>query len=263
MKEYVAIIIDDEKNIREALTTLLEQYCPEIRVCGTADSASEGRKLLEANNVDFIFLDISMPREDGFAFLRSISNNDYGIIFATAHQEHALRALKANAIDYLLKPIHPVELKEAVAKAIRNQELRRNHSEIQTVFNQSLDNLQENIQSKNNHVTRITVAEQFGFRIVNTDEIIYLEADSNYTTLYLADGKRIIATRTLGEFEKILDDRFFRTHKSVIININFLLGYSSYQGSTVEMKNGANLIISRRKVLELRDRINYISNTNL
>jgi len=263
MKEYVAIIIDDEKNIREALTTLLEQYCPEIRVCGTADSASEGRKLLEANNVDFIFLDISMPREDGFAFLRSISNNDYGIIFATAHQEHALRALKANAIDYLLKPIHPVELKEAVAKAIRNQELRRNHSEIQTVFNQSLDNLQENIQSKNNHVTRITVAEQFGFRIVNTDEIIYLEADSNYTTLYLADGKRIIATRTLGEFEKILDDRFFRTHKSVIININFLLGYSSYQGSTVEMKNGANLIISRRKVLELRDRINNISHTNL
>ena len=263
MKEFTAIIIDDEKNIREALTTLLEQYCPEIRVCGTADSASEGRKLLEANEVDFIFLDISMPREDGFAFLRSISNNDYGIIFATAHQEHALRALKANAIDYLLKPIHPVELKEAVAKAIRNQELRRNHSEIQTVFNQSLDNLQENIQSKNNHVTRITVAEQFGFRIVNTDEIIYLEADSNYTTLYLADGKRIIATRTLGEFEKILDDRFFRTHKSVIININFLLGYSSYQGSTVEMKNGANLIISRRKVLELRDRINYISNTNL
>ena len=263
MKEFTAIIIDDEKNIREALTTLLEQYCPEIRVCGTADSASEGRKLLEANEVDFIFLDISMPREDGFTFLRSISNKDYGIIFATAHQEHALRALKANAIDYLLKPIHPVELKEAVAKAIRNQELRRNHSEIQTVFNQSLDNLQENIQSKNNHVTRITVAEQFGFRIVNTDEIIYLEADSNYTTLYLADGKRIIATRTLGEFEKILDDRFFRTHKSVIININFLLGYSSYQGSTVEMKNGANLIISRRKVLELRDRINYISNTNL
>ncbi len=263
MKEFTAIIIDDEKNIREALTTLLEQYCPEIRVCGTADSASEGRKLLEANEVDFIFLDISMPREDGFAFLRSISNKDYGIIFATAHQEHALRALKANAIDYLLKPIHPVELKEAVAKAIRNQELRRNHSEIQTVFNQSLDNLQENIQSKNNHVTRITVAEQFGFRIVNTDEIIYLEADSNYTTLYLADGKRIIATRTLGEFEKILDDRFFRTHKSVIININFLLGYSSYQGSTVEMKNGANLIISRRKVLELRDRINYISNTSL
>mgnify|MGYP002350951452 FL=1 len=263
MKEFTAIIIDDEKNIREALTTLLEQYCPEIRVCGTADSASEGRKLLEANEVDFIFLDISMPREDGFTFLRSISNKDYGIIFATAHQEHALRALKANAIDYLLKPIHPVELKEAVAKAIRNQELRRNHSEIQTVFNQSLDNLQENIQSKNNHVTRITVAEQFGFRIVNTDEIIYLEADSNYTTLYLADGKRIIATRTLGEFEKILDDRFFRTHKSVIININFLLGYSSFQGSTVEMKNGANLIISRRKVLELRDRINYISNTNL
>jgi len=261
MKEYAAIIIDDEKNIREALATLLQQYCPEIRVCGTAESASEGRKLLEENRVDFIFLDISMPREDGFTFLRSIPTNDYGIIFATAHQEHALRALKANAVDYLLKPIHPVELKEAVSKAIRNLELRQNYSEIRSVFNQSLDNLQENIQSRNKHISRITVAEQFGFRIVNTEELIYLEADSNYTSLHLADGKRIIATRTLGEFEKMLDERFFRIHKSIIINLNYLLGYSSYQGNTVEMKDGTNLTISRRKVLELRDRIIQFSNT--
>lgn len=262
MKEYAAIIIDDEKNIREALTTLLEQYCPEIRVCGTAGSASEGRRLLEENEVDFIFLDISMPREDGFTFLRSIPYNDYGIIFATAHQEHALRALKANAIDYLLKPIHPVELKEAVAKAISNQEMKRNYAEVRSVFNQSFDNFQENIQSKNKPISKITVADQFGFRIVNTDELIYLEADSSYTTLYLTEGKRIIATRNMGEFEKILDDRFFRIHKSVIINLNFLLGYSSHQGNTVEMKDGTNLIISRRKVLELRDKISNFPNSS-
>jgi two-component system, LytTR family, response regulator len=262
MKEYAAIIIDDEKNIREALCTLLEQYCPEIRVCGTAGSASEGRKLLEENEVDFIFLDISMPREDGFTFLRSIPYNEYGIIFATAHQEHALRALKANAIDYLLKPIHPVELKEAVDKAISNWEMRRNYSEVRNVLNQSFDNFQENIQSKNKHISKITVTEQFGFRIVNTEELMYLEADSNYTNLHLTDGKKIIATRNMGEFEKILDDRFFRIHKSIIINLNFVMAYSSYQGNTVEMKDGSNLIISRRKVLELRDRIIQFSNTS-
>jgi len=145
MKEYAAIIIDDEKNIREALVILLGQYCPEIHVCGTAASASEGRKLLDSEDVDFIFLDISMPREDGFAFLRSIPGNNYGVIFATAHQEFALRALKANAIDYLLKPINPFELKEAVNKAISYHELRLNHKEVREVYHQSLDNLQDHI----------------------------------------------------------------------------------------------------------------------
>jgi len=262
MKEYAAIIIDDEKNIREALLILLRQYCPEINVCGTADSASEGRKLLESNKVDFIFLDISMPREDGFAFLRSIPSNNYGVIFATAHQEHALRALKANAVDYLLKPINPLELKEAVNKAIYNHELRQNYTEISDVYHQSLHNLQENMQSKNNHVTKLTVTEQFGFRIVNVEDLIYMQADSNYTVLYLNDGLKIVATRTLGEFEKLLEGTaFFRIHKSTIINLNFLSGYSSYQGNFAVLKDGTQLIISRRKLLEFREKVKQFSNT--
>ena len=262
MKEYAAIIIDDEKNIREALSILLGQYCPEIHVCGTADSANEGRKLLENNKVDFIFLDISMPREDGFAFLRSIPGNNYGVIFATAHQEHALRALKANAVDYLLKPINPFELKEAVNKAIYNHELRRNYSEIRDVYQKSLHNLQENIQSKRNQVTKLTVIEQFGFRIVNVADLIYLQADSNYTVLNLTGGQRIVATRTLGEFEKLLEGTgFFRIHKSTIINLNFLSAYSSYQGNFAELKDGTQLIISRRKLLEFREKVKQFSNT--
>ena len=120
MKKYRAIIIDDEKNVREVLQLLLFQYCKEVEVVALASSAAEGRELLQKHSIDFIFLDISMPREDGFAFLRSIPSNNYGVIFATAHQEHALRALKANAVDYLLKPINPLELKEAVNKAIYN-----------------------------------------------------------------------------------------------------------------------------------------------
>jgi len=262
MKEYAAIIIDDEKNIREALVILLGQYCPEIHVCGTAASASEGRQLLDSEEVDFIFLDISMPREDGFAFLRSIPGNNYGVIFATAHQEYALRALKANAIDYLLKPINPLELKEAVNKAIKYHELRLNYKDVREVYHQSLDNLQDQIQSKNGQLTRITVTEQFGFRIVDVEDLIYLQADSNYTVLHLKGGKQLVATRTLGEFEKLLEGIvFYRIHKSTILNLNFLSGYISYQGNFAELKDGTLLNISRRKLLEFREKVKQFSNT--
>jgi len=233
-------------------------------VCGTAASASEGRLLLKNEKVDFIFLDISMPGEDGFAFIRSIENRNYGIIFATAHQEHALRALRANAIDYLLKPISPFELQDAVKKAIFNHELRQSYKEAREVYNQSLDNLQDNIQMKNGSLTRITIVEQFGFRIVNVEDLIYLEADNNYTTLHLRDGKKIVATRTLGEFEKLLESiSFYRIHKSTIINLNFLTGYTSYQGNFAELKDGTILNISRRKLIEFREKVQKFSNTTV
>ncbi|MFA5973680.1 MAG: LytTR family DNA-binding domain-containing protein [Lentimicrobiaceae bacterium] len=260
MKEYTAIIIDDEKNIREALSTLLSQYCPEIRLCGIAGSASEGRKLLDNNMVDFIFLDISMPKEDGFAFLRSIPSNNYGVIFATAYQEHALRALKANAVDYLMKPINPFELQEAVKKAILNHELRRSYSRIQEVYNQSLNNLQEHLQSKNDLLTKLTIPDKSGFRLVNVSELIYLQADDNYTVLYLTGDRKILSTRTLGEFEKILEGpEFFRIHKSTIINLNFLVGYSSFQGNFAELIDGSRLDISRRKLPEFREKVKHYS----
>jgi len=260
MKEYSAVIIDDEKNIREALSILLSQYCPDIHICGIAGSAAEGRKLLENNKVDFIFLDISMPKEDGFAFLRSIPSKNYGVIFATAYQEYALRALKANAVDYLMKPINPFELQEAVKKAIYNHELRRSYSEFQDVYNQSLNNLQEQMQSKNTLVTKLTIPDKLGFRLVNVAELIYMEADDNYTILYLTGDRKILATRTLGEFEKILEGpEFLRIHKSTLINLNFLAGYSSFQGNFAELKNGSRLDISRRKLPEFREKVKHYS----
>ena len=260
MKSYSTIIIDDEKNISEALSILLSQYCPEIYLCGIAGSASEGRKLLESNKVDFIFLDISMPKEDGFAFLRSIPGNTYGVIFATAYQEHALRALKANAVDYLLKPINPFELQEAVKKAIYSHELRRSHLEMQEVYTQSLNNLHEHLQSKNNLLTKLTIPDKLGFRLVNVAEVMYLQADDNYTVLYLTGDRKIIATRTLGEFEKMLESpEFLRIHKSTIINLSFLVGYSSFQGNFAELKDGSRLDISRRKLPEFREKVKQYS----
>ncbi|MBS4061173.1 MAG: response regulator transcription factor [Bacteroidetes bacterium] len=260
MKTYNAIIIDDEYHIREAMRILLDQNCPEVRLCGIAASAEEGRALLHNNAIDLIFLDISMPREDGFDFLNSISAADYAVIFVTAFQEFALKALKANAVDYILKPVNSNELKEAVEKAIEYLEMRKSNSKAMHVYNDSISNLTEQIKTQKPCVEKITVPEQFGFRIVKVIEIMYLQADSNYTILHFSGLNKIVATRSLSDFEKILDGPdFFRIHKSTLINLRFLNAYSSYQGNFAELTDGTRLSISRRKVQEFKDAVAHIS----
>lgn len=262
MKKYRAIIIDDERNVREVLDLLLQQYCREVEVVGLASSAAEGRILLNKHEIDFIFLDISMPKEDGFTFLSSIRKENYCTIFVTASEDFALKALKANAIDYLLKPITPADLIEAVNKAIVHFELHQSLDNQKKVYRESLENLNENISHGSRNITRITVSEQFGFQLVNTADIMYLEADSNYTILHLKDLKKIVATRTMGDFEKILDQpEFFRIHKSIIININYLRAYSSYQGNFVELSDGTSLSISRRRLNDFREAIRHFTKT--
>lgn len=254
MTGYKAIIVDDEKNIREAIYTLLQQYCPEVKVVGMATSAAEGRELLQEHDVEMIFLDISMPREDGFSFLRSINSSDYAVVFITAHQEYVLNALKANAVDYLLKPVNPFELQDAVKRAAEYVQLRKVNTDIKAIYKESLHNLQEQLHSTDRPLHKITISEQFGFKIISIDELMYLEADQNYTLLNLTGSRKVLATRNIGEFEKILTNpEFYRVHKSSIINLNFLAGYSSYQGNYAEMHDGAKIMISRRKLPEFRE----------
>lgn len=260
MNKTKAIIIDDEFHIREAMVALINHNCPDVMICGVADSAEQGRTLLRQNEVDLIFLDISMPQEDGFRFLQSISVNDYAIIFVTAYQEYALKALKANAIDYLLKPVNSIELKEAVEKASRYLMLRKNQKAMNDVYQQSVNNLENQLSKPETVIEKITVPEQFGFRIVDVQKIKYLEADSNYTILHFSGFEKIVATRSLGDFEKILDDSgFFRIHKSTLINLRFLKAFSSYQGNFAELTDGTRLSISRRKVQEFKDAVSAIS----
>jgi two-component system LytT family response regulator len=260
VKQYNSIIVDDERNVREALEILLLQHCPAIRVCGLAASAEEARELLKSNRVDFIFLDIRMPKEDGFTFLKSIAGEDYGVIFITAYEEYALHALRVNAIDYLLKPVNQVELIEAVSKAVQYHELRLTRSEILAIYRESLNNLPEQIIQEHAKIEKITVAEQFGFRMVTVADIMYLQADSNYTIIHLSGLNKIVATRTLCDFEKLLDPpAFFRIHKSTIINMNFLRAYSSYEGNFAELNDGTQLSISRRKLNEFRDAVRLFS----
>lgn len=256
MKNYSAIIIDDERNVREALAISVRQNCPDIFISGTASSAEQGRELLKNYEVDIIFLDISMPVENGFDFLNSIDKENYCIIFTTAYEEFALRAIKANAIDYLLKPINPLELKESVRKAISYLELRLHRPEVKQAYSESLGNLSDQIQSGSNIIKKITVSEQFGFKVINVADIKYLEADTQYTIIYLTGPEQIVSSKSIGEFERILTNpEFFRIHKSVILNLNFLKEFSSYQGNYAVLNDKTKLLISRRRLNEFKEKV--------
>jgi two-component system, LytTR family, response regulator len=258
MNKYNAIIIDDELNVRQGLAFMVRMICPEIELCGLAESAETGRRLLKEKDIQLIFLDISMPNENGFDFIKSIRKENYAIIFTTAFEEYALKAIKASAIDYLLKPINQDELVEAVAKAVKYLELRATKSDAQNVYKQSLENFAEQIS--NGNITRITVTEEYGFRIVEINTIRYLEADINYTVIHLVGYDKVTTSKSIGEFEKILDlPLFFRIHKSAIVNLNFLKSYSNYQGHFAILDDNFKLPISRRRINEFRDAVNKFS----
>ena len=145
-------------------------------------------------------------------------------------------------------------------KAIYSHELRRSYSEMREVYTQSLNNIHEHLQSKNDQVTKLTVPDKLGFRLINVTELMYLQADDNYTVLNLTGDRKFVATRTLGEFEKMLEgSEFFRIHKSTLINMNYLVGYSSYQGNLAGLKDGSRLDISRRKLSEFREKVKHYS----
>lgn len=260
MRSYNAIIVDDEINLQQTLEILIHRNCPKIKIVGKAKSAAEGRELLKQNHIDIIFLDISMPKENGFDFLASIPRENYSVIFTTAHEEFALKAIKANAIDYLLKPINPIELVDAVNKALGLLLLRSQKKEAEKTYNESLNNLTQQIQSGQTYFTKITVVEKFGYRIVELDTIRFLEADSNYTIFHLSSLDKIVSSKSLGEYEKILDpNTFFRIHKSHVINLNYLKGFSSYQGYFAILDDNTNLSISRRRFNEFREAVGTFS----
>jgi len=240
------LIVDDELNARNNLKLLVEEFCPDLEVIGLADSAHQARIFLDNQEVDLVFLDIAMPNEDGFSFLNSIDKRDFSVIFTTAYNEYALQAFKANAIDYLEKPISIDDLENAVEKAIRFHEgaTERNEKAMEVLSD----------ISKNN---RISIPTRDGFIVMHYEDIIHLEASDNYTMIYLKDGSRYLSSKNIKVFEQTLSEGiFFRTHKSHIINVeHHLKEFSRSEGNMAIMTNGITVPISRRKMSTFMDRI--------
>lgn len=249
-----ALIVDDEEFSRQSLFYLLEENCPNVKVGGIACSVAEARSFLNTSPVDLIFLDIAMPKENGFDLLPHISRDSSAVIFITAYDQYALRALKASAVDYLLKPIDIDDLKIAVAKAT---EWKKTHKPKDKKHQPALKVLQDNLNEKKN--MKLTIQHSQGFHIVEVQDIVYIEADSNYSMLYLKNDEVIVATKSLKEFEEILQmNCFVRTHKSIILNLNYLKNYSNSNGLYVKLNNDKELPVSRRRYGDFIERLqNY------
>ena len=248
MSEQInALLVDDELPACETLSWLLHEYCPEVLVAGMVHSAQDARSFLTQYNIDVIFLDISMPGQNGFDLLSSLPENKYQVVFVTAHNEYAVKAFREAAVDYLLKPVDAAELKQAVSKVVErlsvqgaiNHNYERSIQEIITKF------------SSPSKLNRIAVPHSEGIHFILAKDIVYMEADSNYTIFHLVNGSKIVASKTMAEFEQQLPEGFFRIHKSFHINLIHVVDYIKKDGNSVIMNDGSLLPVSRRKIQEL------------
>lgn len=233
-----AIIIDDEMKGRIALSQKLHDYCSDVRLVGKAESGEEGIKLIEKLNPDIVFLDIEMPGMDGFEMLLQLPQKTFDLIFTTAYDQYAIKAIKYAAFDYLLKPIDIEELKLAVSKS-NNLQNRNTEKKLEILY--------QNLHSKSN-LKKIAISSMDGLIFFNINDIIHLEASNNYTTIYFINHPKLIVSRTLKDFEDLLPaDVFFRTHHSYLVNLNYIKRYIKGDGGQIEMQDGTYLDVSRRK----------------
>lgn len=242
-----AILIDDEGSSRKTLSWLLETYCPEVEVIGEASSVETGLKVLGEVTPDVLFLDIDLTTGTGFDLLEKIGNPVFDIVFVTAFNEYATKAFEYAATHYLLKPVNPEKLKEAVSRVNGNS--REGMSKDQ------LDLLLSHLRNDKNKTKKLMVPTQQGFELLNTDEIIYCESDGAYTRIILNDRK-LIASKTLREFEKLLAAlSFFRIHRSHLVNMQHIVKYTRGRGGFVTMSTGVELEVSRQKKDELLEKL--------
>jgi len=246
-----ALVVDDEFNARSNLKLLLDEFCPEIEVIDTAESAEEARLKIKELNPDVLFLDIAMPKEDGLSLLKSLPNHHFSIIFTTAYNEFALKAFKANAIDYIEKPISIEDLQNATKKLVKLHGSNEQRSSIElTNF------IDEVIEPK--ALDRISIPTRDGYIIIKNEDILHLEASDNYTMIYLANGKRHLSSKNIKIYEENLDNSvFYRIHKSHIINVKYhLKEFSRSEGNVAILSSGKLVPISRRKLTDFLTFIN-------
>ncbi len=232
------IIVDDEAKSASIIKLLLSKYCPQVKVLGIYEGVAAAKAAMKEHKPELIFLDIEMPNQNGFQLLEETRELDFEVVFITAFNHYAIQAIKANALDYLLKPVEIDELIQVVEKAERK---------IKKSQFLKFEHIEEMIKGISNKINRKIALPLFdGIMMVEVDEIISLEADSNYTYVYLINNKKITVSRTLKFFEKQLEDNpFIRVHNSHIINLLQVEKYIRGDGGTLVMKNGLAIPVSR------------------
>ena len=240
MPAIKALIIDDELHSRNLLHKMLEEYFPDIKISAHASTIEEGLDGIRKYKPNIVFLDIQMKGETGFDLLNRLTKVDFALIFITAYDQYAIKAFRFNAIDYLLKPIIPQELIDAVNKVKENQMATAISS------GEQVKQLYTDIKDRRKIHDKIVIPTNEGFIILNVSEIIYCQASSNYTEFYLSDGKRILSSYTLKQYDEILTGQsFFRAHRSYLINLSHVKIYRKGDGGNIVMSNGDEIELAR------------------
>ncbi len=243
-----AVLIDDDESNLSSLSEKLCKHCPQIEIIARCDNAQDGMKFINSLQPDVVFLDIEMPVMNGFVMLQQLVYKKFELIFVTAYDHYAIKAIRYSALDYLVKPVEIEELKVAVLKAEANRKSQPADSQ--------LDILLEHLQKK--QPRRISIPTTEGLQFINLENITYLEASNNYTNIYLSNRQKFLVSRTLKDFEEILpSETFLRIHHSNIINKLFVERYIRGDGGQVVMKDGIVLDVSKRKKTEFLQAIGY------
>lgn len=237
-----AIIVDDEGKARRILERFIMEYCPQIEIVAMAEDVPQAVKAIQKTNPDVVFLDIEMPGYNGFQLLEFFDTIDFEIIFTTAYSEFALRAFQVSAIDYLLKPIQIDQLTQAVQKL----EKMNGHS----LIKERLATLEKNLEEYK--IKKIVIPLSEGSLFVELKDILYLKAEGSYANIFFKDGNKVIVSKNLKDYEDQLtmEEGFFRTHRSFLVNTDYIKQISS-DGSEATMINDAVINISRERKQEL------------
>jgi two-component system LytT family response regulator len=244
-----ALIIDDEQKARNILNHYITNFIPEIVEVRQADSVDAAVAMLKEYDPGIVFLDVEMPHKNGFDFLVNLKDPSFDVIFTTAYNQYAVQAIRFSALDYLLKPVDPDELKAAVQRHREKQESALQKKEL-------YDNLVQNIEKREVKDFKIAVPSSEGVYFFMIDDILRLEADRSYTHIHLLNKKPFIASKTLKHFEEMLDEfKFIRTHKSHLVNSKHITRISN-DNEFVLLSDGSKVEVSRRKKEEVLQQLN-------
>lgn len=239
IEKIKAIIVDDEANNRAYIKSLIDSYHPEVEVVAMCESAAEGRQAVLNHAVDLLFLDIEMPGGNGFTLLEGLNSIHFELIFITAYDNYAIRAIKFSALDYILKPVNTDEFNQAVEKAIERIENRKGTPDIQRLIN--------NLNKKDAN-RRLALALSDKIEFVEVADIIRCEADGSYTVFYLRNKQKLLVSKLLKEYDELLTPLgFIRTHNSHLVNPDEIKSYIKTDGGYLLMKDGSTVSISRQR----------------
>jgi two-component system, LytTR family, response regulator len=249
--KLITVVIDDEPDAVNFILTIVKEYCPGLEVAGKANSVKEGVRLINDVKPDLVFLDVEMPNGTGFDLLTNFPEKKFDVVFITAFNHYAIRAIKFSAVDYILKPINISEFIESVNKIIHKRKTK------QFSGTENFDALLENLRTA--YPSRLVIPTSDGREYLNPNDIIRIEADRSYSWFFINDKRKILVSRHLKEYQDLLNDRnFFRPHNSHLINLDFVKKFVRTDGGYIEMSDGAQIPISRsRKDLFLNHMSRY------